>query len=42
MAEGSAEFDEKFARRFAAAFGEVSVVLDERTRRLLAAIHSST
>ena len=30
MAEGFEEFDEKFARGFAAAFAEVSVVLDER------------
>jgi len=29
------EFDEKFARDFAAMFAEVSVVLDERARRLL-------
>jgi hypothetical protein len=35
MAEGFEEFDEKFARGFAAAFAEVSVVLDERARRLL-------
>ncbi|MHB8299376.1 MAG: hypothetical protein ACYDDW_12610, partial [Dermatophilaceae bacterium] len=35
MAEASEEFDEKFARGFAAAFAEVSVVLDERARRLL-------
>ena len=35
MAQGSEEFDEKFARGFAAAFAEVSVVLDERARRLL-------
>jgi hypothetical protein len=32
MAEGFEEFDEKFARGFAAAFAEVSVVLDERAR----------
>jgi hypothetical protein len=35
MSQGSEEFDEKFARGFAAAFAEVSVVLDERARRLL-------
>src|SRR5664279_1490597 len=35
MGEGFEEFDEKFARGFAAAFAEVSVVLDERARRLL-------
>jgi transposase len=35
MAQGSEEFDEKFTRGFAAAFAEVSVVLDERARRLL-------
>src|SRR5450759_3590555 len=35
MAEEFEEFDEKFARGFAAAFAEVSVVLDERARRLL-------
>ena len=29
------EFDEKFARGFAAMLAEVSVVLDERARRLL-------
>jgi hypothetical protein len=34
MAEGFEEFDEKFARGFAAAFAEVSVVLDERARQL--------
>src|SRR5665647_1252693 len=35
MAKEFEEFDEKFARGFAAAFAEVSVVLDERARRLL-------
>ena len=35
QAEVSEEFDQEFARRFAAALAEVAVVLDERARRLL-------
>lgn len=35
MVQGSEEFDEKFAGGFAAVLAEVSVVLDERARRLL-------